>query len=225
MGFCMGLPQSMLMKASAAKDHISCMYRLEQFKNLLNKPKRGVPLNPDLKRVLKKANWKNKTEERAGPYSCPYLLDIPKRFGDVFESMFGAVWLDCNQCLPEIWDIYKSKIIPIMGIDGNKPYNPEFINKLNPRREIGKRLYRLEPTTSSKPVKLNTKDKIREFLKKNKLEQFTEDSLRFTGYFFCFAEISSQTNKDVKKRDFGIGPSENSATFAAYHRLLFQLDL
>ena len=86
-----------------------------------------------------------------------------------------------------------------MGIDGNKPYkyvfryllalnlfySPEFINKLNPRREIGKRLYRLEPTTSSKPVKLNTKDKIREFLKKNKLEQFTEDSLRFTGYFFC----------------------------------------
>ena len=37
---------------------------------MLNKPKRGVPLNPDLKRVLEKANWKNKTEERAGPYSC-----------------------------------------------------------------------------------------------------------------------------------------------------------
>jgi hypothetical protein len=62
---------------------------------------------------------------------------------------------------------------------------PEFINKLNPRREISKRLYKLEDTTSSKPEKLNTKDKIREWLKKKKLEELTEDSLRFTGYFFC----------------------------------------
>jgi hypothetical protein len=100
-------------------------------------------------------------------------------------------------------------------------------------------LYKLEDSTSSKPEKLNTKDKIRDWLKKKKLEELTEDSLRFTGYFFCvslefvktlfnkikFAEISLKSNKDVRKRDVGIGPSENSSTFAAYHRLLFQLDL
>ena len=52
--------------------------------------------------------------------------------------------------------------------------------------------------------------------------------LRFFNVFLDlikYAEISLKSNKDVRKRDVGIGPSENSSTFAAYHRLLFQLDL
>ena len=70
LAFCMGLPQSTLMKASAAKDHISAMHKLEEFKNLLNKQERGVPLNPDLQRVLNVMEWTDKTVNRAKEYSC-----------------------------------------------------------------------------------------------------------------------------------------------------------
>jgi dsRNA-specific ribonuclease len=108
LAFVMGLPQSMLMKASAAKDHISCMYKLEQFKNLLNKRQRGVPLNPDLKRVLEKANWSSKTANRAGPYSCRKstfrLLKLTLLFKRIFSTFQNGSATSSSPCsAPSGW--------------------------------------------------------------------------------------------------------------------------
>lgn len=73
------------------------LYQLEYFKLQLA-VEDGIPLNPDLERVMSIYNL----PQKASTDRSAYLLDVPKWFGDMYEALFGAIWLDCDQSLSQV---------------------------------------------------------------------------------------------------------------------------
>ena len=64
----------------------------------------------------------------------PYLLDVPKWFGDFYEAFFGALWLDCDQSLSVIWNIIQPHLKPFMNLD--KIDGKKYLEDLNPIRKL-----------------------------------------------------------------------------------------
>ena len=125
LAFTLFLPHSALL--SDAKK----LYDVEWFKLQLA-TEGGCPLNPDLERVM--AKFKDSgLPVKVSPKRSPYLLDVPKWFGDLYEALFGAIWLDCDQSLSRAWNIIKPNLEPVMSIDSRM--GREFVEQLNPIRK------------------------------------------------------------------------------------------
>ena len=42
-------------------------------------------------------------------------IDVPKALGDVFESVAGAIWMDCGYSLDQVWKVYFKLLKPEIG--------------------------------------------------------------------------------------------------------------
>ena len=57
---------------------------------------------------------------------------MPKWFGDIYEAVFGAIWLDQNQSLSKFWEIAGPQLKPLMKFDSHR--KEERFKSLNPRK-------------------------------------------------------------------------------------------
>lgn len=63
--------------------------------------------------------------ETLEPYSNPYTTEIegPKMMGDIFESLIGAIFLDCLGDLDKVWQV----LLPLWKPYLDKCISPELI--------------------------------------------------------------------------------------------------
>ena len=128
---------------------------LEDFKAQL-RTDYGFPLNPSLGKVFDQLkardsstaqcdrghNWsidqvrrsliKATLPEKVQLSKSNYLLDLPKWFGDIYEAVFGAIWLDQNQSLSKFWEIAGPQLKPLMRFESHR--KEERFKSLNPRK-------------------------------------------------------------------------------------------
>ena len=57
---------------------------------------------------------------------------MPKWFGDIYEAVFGAIWIDQNQSLSKFWEIAGPQLKPLMKFDSHR--KEERFKSLNPRK-------------------------------------------------------------------------------------------
>ena len=126
--------------------------QFEDFKSHLG-TKRGIPLNPDLNKIIDSYIPSNII--KAPVLNSRYLLDVPKWFGDIFEAVFGLVWLDQNQSLSKFWKTLKP-FLNALGSDQKRlmelGVGEQKFESLNPRKHCEK-----EGTIQEDIVKLSEK--------------------------------------------------------------------
>ena len=51
------------------------------------------------------------------------MLEVPKVLGDVFEALFGAIFLDSGHNLPVVWSVYRRLCPALDKVVANHPLN------------------------------------------------------------------------------------------------------
>ena len=105
--------------------------QFEDFKSHLG-THRGIPLNPDLEKIIQP--YLPCDLLKAPVLKSRYLLDVPKWFGDIFEAIFGYIWLDQHQSLPRFWNTLKPLLKPLMELEAGE----QTFKNLNPRKHCEK---------------------------------------------------------------------------------------
>ena len=150
--------------------------------------------------------------KKASALRSPYLLDIPKWFGDVYEAVFGAIWLDSGQSLSTVREILLSQIKHLMPfeIDDTSGLSKLSFKRLNPRKYLDQ----LGKVT----ILVNEK------LKERSLSKYPElnNEAKYIGKYACRMRFvkEGQTNP---KEVIGLGSNENSAEYNTSTRMLEKL--
>ena len=121
---------------------------LEDFKSQL-RTEYGFPLNPSLGKVFDQL--KATLPEKVPLSKSSYLLDLPKWFGDIYEAVFGAIWLDQNQSLSKFWEIAGPQLKPLMRFESHR--KEERFKSLNPRKFLDEKA---EKFKADEPQKLTS---------------------------------------------------------------------
>ena len=181
--------------------------QLEDLKRQLA-TKYGIALNPDLHRVLEEYGIPKKAKK----LQSPYLLDVPKWFGDIYEAVFGAIWLDQRQSLHKVRKILFSQIQHLMPIDLDTSSGISKITfkVLNPRRyceQLGK---------------VHVPQKCPKLTDTNLESYELEGENKYIGKYVCRLSLVKEATKK-EYLEIGLGSTESSAIYNAATRMLDQL--
>jgi len=196
------------------------LYQLEYFKLQLATVD-GIPLNPDLARVMNVYGLPEKALD------SEYFLDVPKWFGDLYEALFGAIWLDCDQSLHDAWQIIRENLEPVMGLDeADNADSHNYLEALNPIRRLMTPRYSNGNPPVFHPPKAKPVRTVDEII--NVIGQEYQDEKEYLAKLAChldkcFVRVSITKSNDDTVTTFGIGYTEASARFNAATRLLLLL--